>query len=67
MSLSACLVCKQARRASAGLVECRNNGETHDTMHVCLSFLPLWISERSSVSGPGSYVIPGQTATGCSK
>lgn len=71
MSLSACLVCRHAKRASAGQVVCRLDDSTHETMHVCRSFVGLWINETTtaaaSVSGPGSYVIPGQTATGCSK
>lgn len=45
MTLSACLVCKQARRAAPGLVECYNSGVSHPVMHVCLSFVPLWIAE----------------------
>lgn len=45
MSLSACLVCKQARRSAPGLIECYNSGFIHPVMHVCLSFVPLWIAE----------------------
>lgn len=70
MTLSACLVCRFAKRASAGQVVCRLDESTHETMHVCLSFVGLWISEATtaaSVSGPGSYVIPGQTLTGESR
>lgn len=71
MSLSACLVCRFAKRASAGQVVCRLDDSTHETMHVCLAFVGLWISDATtlaaSVSGPGSYVIPGQTLTGESR
>ncbi len=71
MSLSACLVCRFAKRARAGQVVCRLDDSTHETMHFCLSFVGLLINETTtaavSVFGPGSYVIPGQTLTGESR
>ncbi len=58
MTLSACLVCRFAKCASAGQVFCRLNDQTHETMHVCLSFVALGITE-----GAERYVLVTRTET----
>lgn len=65
MSLSACLVCRFAKRASAGQVVCRLNDQTHETMHVCLSFVGLWISEAMTSAGRFQSCGASTTATFC--
>lgn len=63
MSLSACLVCRFAKHASAGQVLCRLDESTHETMHVCLSFVGLWINESTTAAGRFSSCIASTTAT----
>lgn len=65
MSLSACLVCRFAKRASEGQVGCRLDDSTHETMHVCSSFVGLWISEATTAAGRFSSCIASTTATNC--
>jgi len=65
MSLSACLVCRFAWRASAGQVVCRLDDSTHETMHVCLSFVGLLISEATTLAGRFQSCSASTTATNC--
>lgn len=65
MSLSACLVCRFAKRASAGQIVCRLDDSTHETMHVCLAFVGLWISEATTPAGRFSSCSASTTATNC--
>lgn len=63
MTRSACLVCRFAKRASAGHVVCRLDDSTHETMHVCLSFVGLWINETTTAAGRFSSCSASTTAT----
>lgn len=65
MSLSACLVCRFAKCASAGQVVCRLNDQTHETMHVCLSFVGLCISDAMTSAGRFQSCGASTTATNC--
>lgn len=65
MSLSACLVCRFAKCASAGQVVCRLNDQTHETMHVCLSFVGLLISDAMTSAGRFQSCGASTTATNC--
>ncbi len=65
MTLSACLVCRFAKCASAGQVVCRLNDQTHETMHVCLSFVGLLISESMTTAGRFQSCCASTTATNC--
>lgn len=65
MTLSACLVCRFAERASAGQVVCRLDDSTHETMHVCFSFVGLWINEMTTAAGRFSSCNASTTATNC--
>ena len=63
MSLSACFVCRHAKRANAGQVACRLDGNEHETMHVCCSFVPTWMNEHLTAAGRFSSCSASTTAT----
>lgn len=63
MSLSACLVCRFVKHASVGQVVCRLDDSTHETMHVCLSFVGLWNNETATAAGRFSSCSASTTAT----
>lgn len=65
MTLSACLVCRFARCAQRGQVHCRLDELTHETMHVCLSFVPFLVSEYVAAPGRFSSCSASTTATNC--
>lgn len=65
MTLSACPVCKQARPASPGLVECHNSGFNHPVMHVCFSFVPLWMTESAERYVPVTRTETAKSGRNC--